>query len=252
MKAMIFAAGLGTRLKPLTDTMPKAMVPVAGKPLVQWTLLRLKAAGFDEVVINVHHFAQQIVDFVTLNHGFGCHVQFSDETGGLLETGGGIKKAAPLLAGAGDDEPFLIHNVDILSNVDLADFYRHTADSAALLLVSERKTTRYLLFDDSLRLVGWVNEQTGQVKSPYPQLDVAACHKYAFAGIHTFSPRLFQYFGQWPDRFSVVDFYLSICHQEAVRAYPHPDLRMMDVGKADTLLLADEFLRREYTRFDNL
>jgi N-acetyl-alpha-D-muramate 1-phosphate uridylyltransferase len=124
MKAMIFAAGLGTRLKPLTDTMPKALVPVGGKPLLEILIRKLVASGFTEIVINVHHFADQIIRFVEEHDAFGADVRFSDESGKLLETGGGIKKAIPLLLEGGVAErPFLVHNVDILSNVDLQDFY---------------------------------------------------------------------------------------------------------------------------------
>ena len=137
MKAMIFAAGLGTRLKPLTDTMPKALVPVGGKPLLEILIRKLVASGFAEIVINVHHFADQIIRFVEEHDAFGAAIRFSDESGKLLETGGGIKKAIPLLLESGVAErPFLVHNVDILSNVDLQDFYRHGAGAAALLLAT--------------------------------------------------------------------------------------------------------------------
>ena len=187
MKAMIFAAGLGTRLKPLTDTMPKALVPVGGKPLLEILIRKLVASGFTEIVINVHHFADQIIRFVEEHDAFGADIRFSDESGKLLETGGGIKKAIPLLLESGVTErPFLVHNVDILSNVDLQDFYRHGAGAAALLLVSERQTQRYLLFDEENRLVGWTNVKTGEVKSPYKGLDVEACRKYAEMGIKGF------------------------------------------------------------------
>lgn len=246
MKAMIFAAGLGTRLKPLTDTMPKALVPVGGKPLLELLLRKLVAAGFTEVVINVHHFAQQIVRFVEEHDGFGAQVRFSDESACLLDTGGGLRKAMPLLLEGNDgDTPFLVHNVDILSNVDLAGFGRKGSDASALLLVSERRTQRYLLFDGENRLVGWTHTGTGQVKSPYPELDVAACRKYAFAGIHTFSPRLFPLFGGWPEKFSIIDFYLSVCDREPIYACPAPGLKMLDVGKLDSLAQAEEFLKRE-------
>ena len=246
MKAMIFAAGLGTRLKPLTDTMPKALVPVGGRPLLEILMRRLVEAGFTDIVINVHHFAGQIMRFVEEHDGFGARVRFSDESGCLLETGGGIKKAVPLLLeGGGEDSPFLVHNVDILNNVALADFYRQGCGRAALLLVSERETQRYLLFDADKRLVGWTNVKTGEVKSPYPGLDVAACRKYAFAGVHTFSPRLFPYFDLWPDRFSVIDFYLSVCDKEAVYGYPDPRLRMLDVGKPEALREAGAFFAQE-------
>ena len=168
MNALIFAAGLGTRLKPLTDTMPKAMVPVNGKPLVQILIEKLKSIGVTEIVINVHHFAQQIIDFVEANDSFGIDIKFSDETDMLLETGGGLKKAARLFS---NDKPILVHNVDILSNADLLSLYNNATSTT--LLVSQRNTQRYLLFDKDDRLVGWTNIATGEVKSPFPSLSLA-------------------------------------------------------------------------------
>ena len=245
-KAMIFAAGLGTRLRPLTDTMPKALVPVGGKPLLELQLEKLVSAGFTDIVINVHHFAEQIMRFVQERGGCGAQVCFSDERGCLLDTGGGIRKAAPLLSDGGEGGgPFLVHNVDILSNVDLAGFFGLGRDAAALLLASGRQTQRYLLCDASDRLVGWTNVKTGEVKSPYPGLEVAACRKYAFAGIHTFSPRLFAYFDRWPEKFSIIDFYLSVCGKEDIRVCPLPGLKILDVGKPEALKQAEDFLARE-------
>ena len=237
-RAMIFAAGLGTRLKPLTDTMPKALVPVAGKPLLQHQLEKLKAAGFTDVVINVHHFADMIEDWCQ-QHPMPMRILFSDERKELLETGGGIKHAEPLLRDAQDG--FLIHNVDILSNADLCAFSEAARGKAAMLLVSERTTQRYLLFDDAMRLVGWTNIQTGEVRSPYPNLDPQRCHKYAFAGIHYMSPRLFAYFPDFPERFSIIDFYLKVCDREAIYGHLQPGLRLLDVGKLDSLAEAEAF-----------
>ena len=140
MKAMIFAAGLGTRLKPLTDNIPKALVPVAGKPLLQHTIEKLKQSGFDEIIINIHHFGQQIIDFVQENHLFDIRIEFSDEREQLLDTGGGIKKAAWFFD---DNEPFLIHNVDILSNVNLHDLYHfHLKNNTAATLQIGRASCR--------------------------------------------------------------------------------------------------------------
>ena len=160
MKAMIFAAGLGTRLKPLTDHMPKALVPVAGKPMLEHVIEKLKASGFNEIVINVHHFGNQIIDFLKEKDNFGIQIWISDETEELLDTGGGIKKAAHFF-----DEPFLVHNADILSNVNLKALYEYHQASGndATLLVSPRKTVRYLLFEEN-RLCGWVNKDTLQTK----------------------------------------------------------------------------------------
>lgn len=245
MKAMIFAAGLGTRLKPLTDTLPKALVPVNGKPLLEHLILKMKAAGITDITINVHHFAEKILSFLEEHDHFGICIRISDERTELLETGGGIRHAIPLLR-AGDaqeDTPVLIHNVDILSNLDLKEFCTTHPDADATLLVSSRNTARYLLFDEGNRLVGWTNLQTGEVKSPYPELDVTACRKYAFAGIHLFSPALFPEMESWDEKFSIIDFYLSLADKKIIKAFPKEDLRLVDVGKLDSLALAEEFLQ---------
>ena len=249
---MLFAAGKGTRLKPLTDTMPKAMVEVGGRPLIRRVIEKLKAAGTDRIVVNVHHFASQITDYLKANDNFGADIRISDETARLLNTGGGIKKAEPLFDSSA---PILIHNVDILSNLDLHAFYnlargeeqtssegRHGAD--AVLLVSERKTQRYFLFDDDMRLVGWTNIATGEVRSPFPDLDISRCRKLAFAGIHVFSPRLFAMMREWPDEFGITDFYIQACATHRIIGYAKPDLMLMDIGKLDTLAHAEEFLEK--------
>ena len=253
---MIFAAGLGTRLKPLTDTMPKALVRVGGEPLIKRVIMNLAAAGVDRIVVNVHHFAEQIIDYLKDNDNFGLDIRISDETAGLLETGGGIKKAAPLFDPAA---PILIHNVDILSNVNLSEFYQIASQSEegrvkseesnccdavdAVLLVSWRKTKRYLLFDDDMKLVGWTNIETGEVRSPYPDLDPKKCRMYAFAGIHALSPRLLKMMDEFPDRFGIIDFYLKACATHSIKGYVKDDLKLMDIGKLDTLAQAEEFLK---------
>lgn len=259
---MIFAAGLGTRLKPLTDTMPKALVRVGGEPLIKRVIMNLAAAGVDRIVVNVHHFAGQIIDYLKDNDNFGLDIRISDETAGLLETGGGIKKAAPLFDPAA---PILIHNVDILSNVNLSEFYQIASRSEeseggsekgrvkseesnccdavdAVLLVSWRKTKRYLLFNDDMKLVGWTNIETGEVRSPYPELNPKECRMYAFAGIHALSPRLFKMMDEFPDRFGIIDFYLKACATHNIKGYVKDDLKLMDIGKLDTLAQAEEFL----------
>ena len=255
MQAMIFAAGLGTRLKPLTDTMPKALVRVGGEPLIKRVIMNLAAAGVDRIVVNVHHFAEQIIDYLKDNDNFELDIRISDETAGLLETGGGIKKAAPLFD---PTAPILIHNVDILSNVNLSEFYQVASrsengkvkseesncrdDVDAVLLVSWRKTKRYLLFNDDMRLVGWTNIETGEVRSPYPDLDPKKCRMYAFAGIHALSPRLLKMMDEFPDRFGIIDFYLKACATHNIKGYVKDDLKLMDIGKLDTLAQAEEFL----------
>ena len=254
MQAMIFAAGLGTRLKPLTDRIPKALVRVGGEPLLKRVIFQLKDAGFTRIVVNVHHFSNQITDYLKENDNFGMDIRISDETDKLLETGGGIRKAWPLFD---SHEPVLIHNVDILSNVDLKKFYQmETQDLletsvsdaeepplAARLLVSERKTKRYLLFDDTMRLVGWTNIETGEVKSPYQHLDPKKYKMYAFSGIHMVAPSIFPLMEGEPDKFPIMDFYLRNCDKVRIEGYVKDDLKLMDVGKQETLKEAEEFLK---------
>ncbi len=241
MQAMIFAAGLGTRLKPLTDTMPKALVPVGGEPLLKRIILKLKDAGFSRIIINVHHFADQITTYLAAEQNFGLDIRISDERQQLLDTGGGIKHAAPLFD---TNSPILIHNVDILSNVDLRSFYQ-SAKGDATLLVSQRQTKRYLLFhpDRDLRLMGWTNIETHEVRSPYNNLDASLYTHYAFSGIHVFNPSLFRLFGEMPDKFGIIDFYLRYCDRSDIHACYNPDLQLMDVGKMDTIAQAEEFIK---------
>ena len=255
MQAMIFAAGLGTRLKPLTDRIPKALVSVGGEPLLKRVIFQLKDAGFTRIVVNVHHFSNQIIDYLRENDNFGMDIRISDESEKLLETGGGIRKAWPFFD---QTEPILIHNVDILSNVDLkkfyqmeskelsddsSDFMKEKAPLAARLLVSERKTKRNLLFDDSMRLVGWTNIETGEVKSPYPDLNPKDYKMYAFSGIHMVAPSLFPLMEEESDKFPIMDFYLKHCDKVLIEGYVKNDLKLMDVGKQETLKEAEAFLK---------
>lgn len=235
MKAMIFAAGLGTRLRPITDSMPKALVPVAGEPLLYHLIGKLRGAGYDQLVVNVHHFPEQIRTYLAA-HDWGVKVQISDESAQLLETGGGIRHARELLLP--ESEPFLVHNVDIVSNLDIPWFRAQTRpESLATLLVSERVTRRYLLFDTDMQLLGWTDTVTGQVRSPYPDLDPSRCRRYAFAGIHNLSPAIFDAFDalEMPERFPIMDFYLRACDRYPICGVVADGLRMVDVGKLETL-----------------
>ncbi len=239
MKAMVFAAGLGTRLKPITDSMPKALVPVCGEPLLGHVLRKLVASGYDDIVVNVHHFAGQIREYLDSND-FGVRISVSDESDLLRETGGAVRHARPLLEGGGN---FLIHNVDIISDLDL-QWFRNACRPEALakLLVSDRQTQRYFLFDDSMRLVGWTNLASGEVRSPYPGLDAGKCRRLAFAGIHNISPRIFEVFDSYgcPERFSIVDFYLRACAEYPIYGVVPENLTLVDVGKLDSLALAGQ------------
>ena len=245
MKAMIFAAGLGSRLKPLTDTMPKALVPVAGRPMLEHVILKLKASGFTEIVINIHHFGEQIIDFLKANNDFGLTLHISDERDLLLDTGGGIRKARRFFENS--DEPFLVHNVDILSDMNLKELYDfHLRNgSVATLLASRRKTSRYLLFDAEQRLCGWINKDTGQVRPEGFLYDESLYREYAFSGIHVFSPAVFQLMEVqcWEGKFSIMDFYLATCGQTDYCGYLTEKLELIDIGKPETLARAEEFLR---------
>jgi NDP-sugar pyrophosphorylase family protein len=208
--------------------MPKALVRVGGQPLLWHVINKLKLAGYERIVVNVHHFAGMIVDYLKANDNFGLDIRISDESAMLLETGGGIKKALPLFD---PSEPILIHNVDILSNLDLTAL----PTDAPLLVVSQRQTKRYLQFDDTMRLVGWKNIETGEVKG-------REGNSLAFSGIHMFHPSLTPLLSDWPERFPIMDFYLKACGSHLIRGYEAKDLRLMDVGKLDTLDQAEAFI----------
>ena len=239
MKAMIFAAGLGTRLKPITDTLPKALVPVCGKPLIEHVVRRLKSAGIDEAVVNVHHFADKVEAWVADQDMMNISV--SDERQMLLETGGAVLHAREYLEGCGH---FLIHNVDILSDVDLEWFMGQVRpDALATLLVSDRRSSRYLLFDpQTMRLVGWKNENTGEIRPSGTGLDESRCLKLAFSGIHIMSDKVFEAMSGYPSRFPVIDFYLDKCHLYNIYGVRAESLNLIDVGKLDTLELAEKFI----------
>ena len=237
MKAMIFAAGPGTRLRPLTDRMPKALVPVGGVPMLERVIMKLKAAGFTGFVVNVHHFASQIEDFLAENRNFGVHIDISRETEQPLETGGGIRRAEPFLKGG----RFLVHNVDMLSDLDVRKFMAadDPASLATLLVTDSEDADRFLLFDDSMRLAGWTNVRTGEVRSPYPDFDPSKCRRLSFCGIHIISPEVFELMRGWPEKFSITDFYLRFAAAQEIRGVYVPDLRIIDIGSPGKLAEAE-------------
>lgn len=251
MQAMIFAAGLGTRLKPLTDSIPKALVEVEGQPLLRRTIIKLKEAGVDRIVVNVHHFADQIIDYLKANNNFGLDIRISDERENLLDTGGGLLNARSLF---NPNEPILIHNVDILSNVRIHDFYYLDPDfnNVATLIVSRRQTKRYLVFDNNFKLKGWTNIETQEVKSPYPHFNIKASgnNLYAFSGIHLVTPAIFPLLEDYAQtvahstKFSITDFYIHVCNTASINGYVKFDLQLLDVGKLDTLDKATEFVHQ--------
>lgn len=264
MKAMIFAAGLGTRLKPLTDTLPKALVPVCGKPLIEHVARKLLHAGIDDVVVNIHYFADKIekwiadTPWVTTDEvpAMDCEMRIavSDERAMLLETGGAVLHARRFLEGCGR---FLIHNVDILSNCDIKWFESQVADDAvATLLVSKRETTRFLLFDpETLRLVGWLNTDTGDYHIVSSEILPEKCRKLAFSGIHILSDKVLALMEQYVAekglavdeingvRFPIMSFYMWLATKEPVYGVVAENLEFIDVGKLDALKPAEEFVK---------
>jgi len=239
---MILAAGKGTRLKPLTDEKPKALIPVGGTPMLEHVILRIKEAGFTHIVINIHHFGEQIIDFLKANNNFGVVIDISDERGYLLDTGGGIKQASRFLTG---NEPFLVHNVDIFSDVDLKAMYRSHINSKApaTLLVDNRSGSRKLLFGKDEQLHGWRNRETGEIKSFVPNFDPSKYMEYTFGGVHVISPEIIQLMDEWTGKFSVIDFYLSICLKKSIRLYTENELCMIDIGKMKGLEEATQLIK---------
>jgi MurNAc alpha-1-phosphate uridylyltransferase len=227
-RAMILAAGLGTRFKPWTDRHPKALAPVNGKSLLQRNIEYLQQFGIRDVVINVHHFAAQIIDALKIHQGWGSRFTISDETNQVLETGGGLKKARALLG----DAPFVLMNVDILTDMNLSammiEHFRHRP--LATLAVTDRTSSRYFLFDDQQQLCGWRNIPTGQERIIRPADPLTA---KAFSGIHIIDPALFPLIRQ-DGKFSVVDVYLDLAASHPIRGFDHSQSRIIDVGKPES------------------
>ncbi|WP_319589774.1 nucleotidyltransferase family protein [uncultured Draconibacterium sp.] len=227
MQAMIFAAGLGTRLKDETADKPKALVDVGGKPLLQRAIEKLSAEGVSKIVVNVHHFAPLVIDFIK-SKNWGVPVLISDESDKLLETGGGLKFASHLFS---PNEPILIYNVDILSSINLHDiFAQHTKTKAiATLVVRQRKTQRYFKFDSEHNLVGWINKKTGETKISRPE-NFQEAAEMAFSGIHIVDPEIFDFMPD-EDRFSIVQVYLELAKTKNIKGYFDSSELWMDVGK---------------------
>ena len=238
-KAMILAAGLGSLLRPLTDKTPKALVTIQGKTLLELVIGQLKAFGVEEIIINVHHHAQQIIDYVQKNNGFGLHIEFSVEEQ-LLDTGGGLKKAQWFFE---DTDAFLLHNVDILTDMDYGLLFNRLEQTHALaaLAVRRRKTGRYLLFDPPMRLVGWQNTQTGTLK--VVRRIFPAFKPFAFSGIHALRREIFDYM---PDDsvFSMIDLYLQLVYRSLpVVGAATDQYRWLDAGKPEGLKEAETLFK---------
>lgn len=231
MKAMILAAGLGTRLKPMTDIMPKALVEVNGKTLLERTIEKLIKADVDEIVVNVHHFADQIEYFLKEND-FGVKIHISDEREQILGNGGALRHAREYLTG---DEPFFVHNVDVISDIDLLDmlYLFQNSKAMAILAVRQRDTNRMLCFDDDHHLCGWHNRQSGEIKGQ-------TGHELAFSGIHLVHPALLD--SMPAGKFSIIDFYIELSKFETILAYDHSDGQWMDVGTPERLKKAESHI----------
>ncbi len=242
MKVFIPAAGKGTRLHPHTLHKPKALVEVAGKPMLYHLIHRLKAQGFHEMVINVHHFADQIEAYLHENNSFGVKITIADEREALLDTGGGLVNAAAYFEG---ESPFLVHNVDVLTNVDLRKFcalsLQHGCDLS--LLVMQRATSRYLLFDDSMRLSGWENRATGE---RLLGREATALEPYAFAGIHWVNPAVVAQLVPEEGRkaFPVIPEYIRLCRTRVIKGILMPYSYWLDMGRPEHLATATDYLRR--------
>lgn len=235
MKAMILAAGLGTRLKPWTDKHPKAMAIVNGKSLLQRNIEYLQQHNIYDVIVNVHHFAGQIIEAVNRNNGWGSRVTISDETATVLETGGGLKKAAPWLQ---DSVSFALMNCDILTDLDLSALikFHNQENPLATLAVTTRKTSRYFLFNNNDELCGWRNVETGAEKISKPSETYA---QKAFSGIHVLSNRIFSVMQQ-EGKFSMVDVYLSLAATEIIKGFDHSDSKFIDVGRTESIVKAEQ------------
>lgn len=258
MKAMIFAAGLGTRLRPLTNDKPKALVELAGVPLMQRVAQKLIESGVDELVVNVHHFANKVLEHLAECNNYGIKVQVSDESEMLLETGGGLKKAAKLLTGNG---PFFVHNADVHSDIGLQEMYsQHLASGAlATLAVRKRDTSRYLLFDERGVLCGWENVKTNEVRLVRPPhssqskqaansaeniagMPAHGLQRWAFSGIHVISPEIFPLIKQ-EGKFSIIETYLDLAVKHEIRAFSHDEGVWIDCGKPEQLREAASFFK---------
>jgi len=229
MKAMIFAAGLGTRLKPFTDHHPKALAEVSGKTLLEHAIRYLQRFGIEDVVVNVHHFAAQIEAVIEENSGFGSWVTVSDEREAVLETGGGLQKATWYFQGETD---FVVMNVDVLTNLDLGKMIEahEQSDALATLAVMERNSSRQLLFDEYMILCGWTNNKTGEQKI---SREVRSLKPFAFSGIQVLSTEILDM--PFQGKFSVIDVYLHFAKTKVIKGYDHTGNIFMDVGKPESL-----------------
>ena len=242
MKAMILAAGKGTRLLSITDSKPKALVEINQVPLIEIVIKRLKSYGFNEIIINVHHFAESIIEFLNKKKNFDIKIAISNETDLLLDTGGGLKKTSWFF---NDNMPFLVHNVDVLSDINLKQLYEAHIQSEALvtLAVRKKKSSRYLLFDNNNKLCGWKNIKGNKiklVKSPDIRTETNL-NPLVFCGISVINPLLFELITE-QGVFSIIDVYIRLAENNNIVAFNHDGSLWMDVGKKENLKVAGEVL----------
>ena len=247
MQAMILAAGIGSRLKPLTDNKPKALIEVNGTPMLEIVIKRLIRFGFTKIIVNVHHLAYQIIDFLKVNDNFGIEILISDESNQLLDTGGAIFHARQLID---SNLPMLIHNVDVLTEIDYHEFYDFYMKSDALvsLAVQKRSTNRYFLFDENNILCGWKNIKTGETKQSRKITGQAV--PMAFSGVHIIGPGFFEKalanhcFPSDSVRFSIIDVYLCLAALNKINAFDHSGTLFLDMGKHESLQAAARILKK--------
>jgi len=238
MKAMIFAAGLGTRFKPWTDNHPKALALVNGKSLLQRNIEYLQQYGINEVVVNVHHFADQIIDAIAVDNGWGSHVVISDETGEVLETGGGLLKAQPLLQ---SNEPFITLNADILTDLNIHDLLSFHRNNQALISfgITNRASSRVLLIDECNRLCGWRNSTTREEKIAIPDQQL---HPMAYSCVAVFEQKIFDVIPQ-RGKFSLTETYLSLASEYTIKGFDHSGDQFIDVGKPESVEIAEKMFK---------
>jgi N-acetyl-alpha-D-muramate 1-phosphate uridylyltransferase len=239
MKAMILAAGLGTRLKPFTNEHPKALAMVNGKTILQRNIEYLAAFGIKDIIVNIHHFPKQIKDAIKINKSYGSNISISDETDEVLETGGGLKKAAWFFENERDS--FVVMNVDVLTDMDLSKMIsQHSKEKTlATIAVTMRKTSRYFLFDDLNHLCGWKNEKSGEQKM---SIETTEFTQKAFSGIHIISPEIFSLI-KMKGKFSMVDVYLELAKTRNITAFDHSNSKFIDVGTPESILKAEEIFK---------
>lgn len=241
VKALLFAAGLGTRLKEQTLSKPKALIDLAGKPLLRHAIEHLKQFGISDITVNVFHFAEQVISYLEENNSFGINIQISDERDQLLDTGGGLKKASVFLNGT---EPILIYNVDVISNLDLNLLlkYHQEQKSLATLVVRARETSRYLMFDSNLQLTGWKNFSNGETRISRDE-SFAESQPFAFSGIHLIQPELLDLITE-EGKFPIMDLYLRLAKSNSIKAFIDQSDLWMDLGKPEQLMAAEEIFRK--------